>query len=61
MEILYYLNYKKREKIFKKLKLRKINIVEKFNYKNLKNYSRITLAPSKEINKFIKILDLTNE
>ncbi len=47
---------KKRKSIFKKLKLRKINIVEKFNYKNLKNYSRITLAPSKEINKFTRIL-----
>ena len=47
---------KKKFSYFKKMKLKKINIVENIKYKNLKDYSRITLAPKKEMYKFIKIL-----
>ena len=53
--ILFTLNKKK--KIFlNKLKKNKIKIAENFSYKNLKNYSRVTLGPKKEMLNFIKIL-----
>ena len=42
------------EKVIKSLP-HNIRIVEKFSYKSLKGFSRLTLAPKKEINEFIKI------
>lgn len=47
---------KRKNNYFRTLKQKKIMIVEKLNYKNLKGLSRITLAPKKEILKFIKVL-----
>lgn len=46
---------KNKKAYFKKLKQNNIRIVEKFSYKCLKGFSRLTLAPKKEINEFIKI------
>lgn len=47
---------KRKNKYFKNLKRKKILIVENFKHKILNGYSRITLAPKKEILKFIQIL-----
>lgn len=53
--ILFKLALKKKKKYFQRLKINNINIVEKIQYKNLNDYSRITLGPKKQMQKFAKI------
>ncbi len=46
---------KNKQTYFKRLKKKNIRIVEKFSHKNLQGFSRLTLAPKKEMYEFIKI------